>query len=102
MTLMPVSNSSVLLDSSENFGGVAVDGPALGRRDGAAAVDRLAEEVEHAAEDFHADGHADRRAGVDDLHAADQAVGRAQRDGADAVAAEVLLDLAGQLDASRP
>ena len=33
-----------------------------------------------------------------DLHAADQAVGRAQGHATDAVAAEVLLDLAGQVD----
>ena len=38
------------------------------------------------------------RAGVDALHAADQAVGAAQGDAADAAAAEVLLHLAGQVE----
>ena len=38
-------------------------------------VDRLAEQVEDAAERGLADGHGDRAAGVDDLHAAGQAVG---------------------------
>ena len=37
-------------------------------------------------------------AGIDDVHAAHQAVGRAQGDAANAVAAEVLLHLAGQVD----
>ncbi len=44
------------------------------------------------------DRHRDRRAGVDRLHAALQAVGRLHRDGADAVLAEVLLDLDDDVD----
>ena len=43
-----------------------------------------------------ADRHGHRRAGVDDLLAAPQAVGRAERDGAHPAAAEVLGDLAPQ------
>ena len=41
-------------------------------------------------------------AGVDDLHAADQAVGRAEGDAADAVAAQVLLHFAGQAGCLTP
>ena len=59
-----------------------------------AEVDRLAEQVEDAAERGLADGHRDRRARVHDLEAAGEAVGRVHRDGAHAVVAEVLLDLA--------
>ena len=55
-------------------------------------------QVEHAAERGLADGHRDRRAGVDAVQAADQAVGAAQGDAADAAAAEVLLHLAGQVE----
>ena len=66
--------------------------------DRAAAVDRLADQVEHAAERRLADGHRDRRAGVDALLAADHAVGAAQGDAAHAAAAQVLLHLAGQVD----
>ena len=103
MTLMPVSNSSVLGDSSANGGGSRWIGRVLRGVDRAAAVDRLAEQVEDAAERLLADRH--RAPGLPvsiDLHAADQAVGRAQRDAADAVAAEVLLHLAGQVDRRRP
>ena len=39
-----------------------------------------------------------RAAGVDRVHAADEAVGGAEGDAADAAAAEVLLHLAGQVD----
>ena len=48
-----------------------------------------------------ADRHRDRRAGVDHLHAAVHAVGRLHRDRADAVLAEVLLDLADDVDRRR-
>ena len=77
----------------------AVNRPALGRLDRTIGeVDRLAEHVHDAAERRGADRHRDRRAGVDDLHAAAHAVGRLHRDGADAVLAEVLLDLADDVD----
>ena len=98
MTLMPVSNCSVLGERSSNGGGSRWIGQRSVGVDRAAAVDRLAQQVEDAAERLLADRHAHRAAGVDHRHAADQAVGRAQRHAADAVAAEVLLHLAGQVD----
>ena len=102
MTLMPVSNSSVLGDRSSNCGGSRW----IGRRSVASTGPRpsigLAEQVEDPAERLLADGHGDRPAGVDDVHAAGQAVGRAQGHAADAAAAEVLLHLAGQVDLARP
>ena len=77
---------------------VAVDRPVVVGVDRAAAVDRLAEQVEHAAQRGLADRHLDRRAGVDALHAADHAVGAAQGHAADAAAAQVLLHFAGQVE----
>ena len=58
--------------------------------DRAALVDRLAEDVQDAAEGLAADRHRDRRAGVDGLHAADHAVGRLHGDAADLVLADVV------------
>ena len=77
---------------------VAVDRRALARG-GLAVVDRLAEDVPEAAERLLADRDADRRAGVDHVDAARQAVGRIHRDRADAVVPEVLLDLGDQVEA---
>ena len=74
-----------------------VDRPALdvvGQR--LAVVDRVAEQVEDAAQGDVADRDRDRAAGVDDLVAALDAVGGVHRDRAEAVVAEVLLDLADQ------
>ena len=62
-----------------------------------AVVDRLAEQVEDAAQGRVADRDRDRAAGVDHLVAALQAVGGVHRHRADAVVAEVLLHLADQL-----
>src|SRR6185295_16280203 len=76
------------------LGRIAVDRPELGGGDRAEAVDRLADHVEDAAERLDADGHRDRAPGVEDLRAPAQAVGRAERDRADAAAAQVLGDLA--------
>ena len=98
MTLMPVSNTSVLGDSSANGGGsrwigrrsVASTGP----RPSIGSPSRLKTRPSVSLPT----GTVHRRAGVDDVHAADQAVGRAEGDAADAVAAEVLLHLAGQVD----
>ena len=77
---------------------IGVDRPRLRGADRTAAIDRLAEQVEDAAERFLADGDRHGLAGVDHFHAADQAVGGAQGDAADAIAAEVLLHFAGQVD----
>ena len=91
---MPVSKISVVGDRSLEARRVAVDRPALGalgrRR---LVVDRVAEHVPDAAERRLADRDGDRLAGVDDVDAAREAVGRVHRDGADAVVAEVLLHL---------
>ena len=62
------------------------------RRDRAFLVDRLADDVDDAAEHFRADRHGDRRAGVGDRLAANQTFGRVHRDGADGVLAEMLRD----------
>ena len=96
MTLMPVSNISVVGVRFSTVGAVAVDRPALLDLDRLALVDDVAEHVEDAAERHLADGHRDRAAGVLDLHAAGQAVGRVHGDRADAVVAEVLLHLADE------
>src|SRR5262249_52336120 len=79
---------------------LAVDRPELAGTDRAAAIDRVAQQVEHPAECLLTDRHLDRGAGVGYLHAADEAVGRAQGHAADAVATEVLLHLAGEADAN--
>ena len=78
--------------------GGAVDRPAVLALDRLALVDRLAEQVEDATERVLADRDGDRGAGVDDRVAAAQAVGGVHRDRADAVVAEVLLDLEGEVD----
>jgi hypothetical protein len=66
--------------------------------DRAAVVDRIAKQIENPAEGFLADGDGDGPAGIDDIHAAAQAVGGAEGDRADAAAAEVLLHFAGEMD----
>ncbi len=78
--------------------GGTVDRPAILALDRRALVDRLAEQVEDPAERVLADGHGDRGAGVDDGVAAAQAVGGVHRDRADAVVAEVLLDLEREVE----
>ena len=101
MTLIPVSRISWVGARSEAFGA----GRWIGQRSSAltsgAVVDRVAEQVEDPAQGRVADRDRDRRAGVDHLVAALQAVGRVHRHRAHAVVAEVLLDLADQLCASR-
>ena len=99
---MPVSNSCVvgllLLERRRR----AVDRVALLRvGDRALAVDRLAEQVEDAAQALLAHRHRDRRAGVGRLHAAHQAVGRGHRDAAHDVVADVQRDLDREVDAAR-
>ena len=56
-------------------------------------VHRLADHVEHAAQRFRAHRHLHRMAQADGLHAAHQAFGGLQRDGAHAAFADVLLRL---------
>src|SRR3954470_17805007 len=76
----------------------AVDRPALDVVvELVALVDRVAEQVEDAAERDVAQRHRDRAAGVDDLGAALEPVRRVHGDGADAVVAQVLLHLDDQL-----
>jgi peptide chain release factor 1 len=76
---------------------LAVDRPALGDLQGLALaeVEHLTGHVEHVALGHVADRHRDRRAGVGDLRATDQAVGGLQGDGAHERVAEVLRDLEG-------
>ena len=78
---------------------LAVDAPALGDLDRLAGsrVEHLAGDVEDLALGDVADGDRDRAAGVAHLLAADHAVGRLERDGADEVVTEVLRDLEGDL-----
>ena len=78
--------------------GVAVDRPVVGRLDRPAAVDRIAHQVEHAAERGGTDRHLHRRAGVDAIHASHHAVGASQGHAAYAAAAELLLDFAHQVE----
>ena len=77
---------------------LAVDGPFLGRDDRAHLVHGLADDVQDAAERLRPDGDRDRRAEVDRLHAAHEAVGRLHRDAPHAVLAEVLRDLGDDVD----
>ena len=96
MTLRPVSKTSTSVDCWSNAGGSRWIGRWTLGDDRALAVDRVAEDVEDAAEGRLADRHRDRGAGVADVDAAGEAVGRGHRDGADPVVAEVLLDLADE------
>ncbi len=75
-----------------------VDGHARLFADGAELIDRLADDVEHAAQRLFAYGHADGAAEVDGLHAADHAVGGFHGDGAHATLAQVLLDFEDDVD----
>ena len=101
MTLMPVSKTSASVACSSKDGAGAVDRVAAARpRPAPLAVDRLAEHVEDAARASPRRPARDRRAGVDRVHAAAQAVGRAHGDGAHPVVAEVLLHLARRASCS--
>jgi hypothetical protein len=75
---------------------IAMDRPALARCL-FLAVDRIADHVPDAAERLVAHGHRDRTAGVDDLRAAGEAVGRVHGDRAHPVVAEMLLYLGDEL-----
>src|SRR6266852_160140 len=61
-------------------------------------VDRLAENVHHAAERGAADGDGDAVAGIHGFHTADQAFGGLHGDRAHAAFAEMLLDFGGDVD----
>jgi len=73
-----------------------VDGAAFLGGDGAHVVDGATEHVHDAAKGGLTDGHRNRAAGVGDLHAAPQAVGGAERDGAHDAVAKFLLHFEGQ------
>ena len=75
---------------------LAVDRPVVEVLAVAGLVQAVAECVEHVALDAVAHGHRDRLAGVGDLDAADQAVGRLHGDGAHQAVTEVLGDLERQ------
>ncbi len=79
--------------------GRPMDRPALLRVHGPIGeIHRAAEDVQHAAERFGADGHGDGPAQVERGHAALHPVGRLHGDRAHAVLAEVLLDLRDDVD----
>jgi hypothetical protein len=65
-------------------------------------VHRLAEHVHDPSQCRRSNRHRDRRAGVDGLHPALHAIGRFHRHGADAILAEMLLDLGDDVDRLRP
>ena len=96
---MPVSKISIVGCSESNDGGSRW----IGQRSASAASSSpwsigLAEHVPEPAERLLADRDGDRRAGVDHVDAARDAVRRVHRDRADAVVAEVLLHLCDQVD----
>jgi hypothetical protein len=76
----------------------AVNGELFLGVDGAHFVHRLADDVEHAAQRFRAHRHHYRMAQADGFHAAHQAFGGLEGDGADASFADVLLDFANDID----
>ena len=59
-------------------------------------INRPAEQIEHSAQCFLADGHLDARAGINCLRTANHAVGGAHGDTADNVVAQLLRDFAYQ------
>src|SRR5204863_8924874 len=76
---------------------VTVDRPPLDALRRRLLVYRLAQDVPDAAERRRADGNGDGPAGVEDVDAPRETVGRVHRDGAQPVVAEVLLDLCDQV-----
>ncbi len=102
MTLMPVSKTSIVGSQLVELGSRPVDRPALAGLDLVALVDRIAEDVEDAAEGRLADGDGDRRAGVLDVHPTRETVRGVHRHRAHAVVPEMLLHLRDQLDRGPP
>src|SRR5690606_23540337 len=76
----------------DELGGLGVDRRLHVAGDGAALVDRVANDVEDATKRLRTDGDRNLRAGVDHRLPAGQAVGGVHRNGANGVLAEVLRD----------
>ena len=94
---MPVSKTSSVGSSSSKSGAGRWIGQRSTSTSGSPWSIGVADHVHEAAERLLADRHGDRRARVDDLDAAREAVGGVHGDGADLVVAEVLLHLADDL-----
>ena len=77
---------------------VPMDREALGGLDGTPLVDRIAQHVQHAAENLRSHGNGNRMSGVLDPHPTHHAVGGLHGDRPHAPLAEVLLDLAGHVE----
>ena len=77
----------------DEIGRLSVDLPPLLRFDGSAAVNGLAQYVEHASERAGADGHADPAAVRSHLHAAGKPLAACKHDAAHRVALDVARDL---------
>src|ERR1039457_3074768 len=76
----------------------AVNGKLFLGVDGAHLVHRLADDVEHAAQRLRAHRHHDGMSEADGFHAAHQAFGGLEGDGADASLGDMLLDFADDID----
>ncbi len=74
----------------------SVDRAPFARLDGAGLVDRLADDVDDAAQRFLADRHGDRTASIANFLTAHETFGKVHGDGAHGVLAEVLSDLEHQ------
>ena len=77
---------------------LAMDGIALGGVDRAQLVDRIADDVEHAAQGLAAHGHGDGAAQVDGLHAAHHALGGLHGNAAHPAFAQLLLHFQDDVD----
>ena len=75
-----------------------MDGPVIVGLHITALIDRLAEHVEYATQNVFADRHRNRLASIDTLEATTQTIGATQSNTAHAIAAEMLLDLTGQVN----
>ena len=90
---MPVTRICASVDWSAKVGAGWWMARVALRLDRAGFVDRLADHVHDAPERLVADRHRDRLAGIGDVLAAHQTLGRVHGDGADGVLAEMLGDL---------